>query len=90
MAVLLVVLVLPFLLRARRRRARRRSSAPRVTAAHPVAGFWISPRQYPDFGWTLLSRILVNFGNAFGTTLLLYFLRSDLKVAQTPRTTCSC
>ncbi|MFI5061057.1 MAG: MFS transporter, partial [Actinomycetales bacterium] len=39
---------------------------------------WISPREYPDFGWTLLSRILVNFGNAFGTTLLLYFLEFGL------------
>ncbi|MDD0859163.1 MFS transporter [Arthrobacter alpinus] len=41
---------------------------------------WISPRKYPDFGWTLLSRILVNLGNAFGTSLLLYFLMYGLKV----------
>ncbi len=39
-----------------------------------VRGFWISPRAYPDFGWTLLSRILVNIGNALITGLLLYFL----------------
>jgi MFS family permease len=45
-----------------------------------IAGFWISPRQYPDFGWTLASRILVNFGNAFGTSLLLYFLQDGLRV----------
>jgi MFS family permease len=45
-----------------------------------IEGFWISPRQYPDFGWTLLSRILVNFGNAFGTALLFQFLQYGLKV----------
>jgi MFS family permease len=43
-----------------------------------IEGFWISPRRYPDFGWTLLSRILVNLGNAFGTTMLLYFLQFGL------------
>src|SRR5690606_2310860 len=32
-----------------------------------------------DFGWTLLSRILVNIGNALGTTLLLYFLLFGLE-----------
>lgn len=41
---------------------------------------WISPRRFPDFGWTLLSRILVNLGNAFGTSLLLYFLMYGLEV----------
>jgi MFS family permease len=46
-----------------------------------VESLWISPREHPDFGWTLLSRILVNFGNAFGTTLLLYFLEFGLKDA---------
>ena len=48
--------------------------------SHPHTGFWISPRQFPDFGWTLLSRVLVNLGNAFGTTLLFYFLEDHLKV----------
>ncbi|AIY01724.1 hypothetical protein ART_2125 [Arthrobacter sp. PAMC 25486] len=45
-----------------------------------LEGLWISPRQFPDFGWTLLSRILVNLGNAFGTSLLLYFLMYGLAV----------
>jgi MFS family permease len=52
-----------------------------VKEVHPHTGFWISPRQFPDFGWTLLSRVLVNLGNAFGTTLLFYFLEDYLKVA---------
>ena len=43
-----------------------------------IDSLWISPKRYPDFGWTLLSRVLVNFGNAFGTSLLLYFLEFGL------------
>jgi MFS family permease len=43
-----------------------------------LRGFWINPAKHPDFGWTLTSRILVNIGNALGTTLLLYFLQSGL------------
>ncbi|MFD5600623.1 MFS transporter [Leucobacter sp. NPDC058333] len=43
-----------------------------------IQGFWISPRQHPDFGWTLLSRVLTNTGNALGTSLLLYFLMFGL------------
>jgi len=44
-----------------------------------VAGFWISPVEHPDFGWTLLSRFLVNISNALGTSLLLYFLMFGLQ-----------
>jgi MFS family permease len=75
-AILLAVLVAPFLflpdavlppeLKAR------------MTVRGVIQSLWISPREHPDFGWTLLSRVLVNFGNAFGTTLLLYFLEFGL------------
>ncbi|VXB72630.1 MFS transporter [Aeromicrobium sp. 9AM] len=41
---------------------------------------WISPRRYPDFGWALLSRALVNLSNALSTGLLLYFYTFDLRV----------
>jgi MFS family permease len=72
-AVLLVVLVAPFLLRTRD------AVLPAGSETTPLlGGFWISPRRFPDFGWTLLSRILVNLGNALGTTLLLYFLMFGL------------
>jgi MFS family permease len=77
MAVLLVLLVLPFLFlpdAVLPRELRERMSLRGV-----VEGLWISPRQHPDFGWTLLSRVLVNFGNAFGTSLLLYFLEFGLR-----------
>jgi len=77
MAILLVLLVLPFLLVTKDAVL---PAADRLTWRSFLEGFWISPRTYPDFGWTLLSRILVNFGNAFGTALLFQFLQYGLKV----------
>ena len=79
-AVLLLVLVLPFVLRIPDAVLPRSARAP-LTLGGLIASFWISPRQHPDFGWTLTSRVLVNFGNAFGTSLLLYFLQDGLKVS---------
>jgi MFS family permease len=76
MAVLLIVLVLPFLFLPDA--VLTRESRERMSMRGIIESLWISPRQHPDFGWTLLSRILVNFGNAFGTTLLLYFLEFGL------------
>ncbi|MET0975675.1 MAG: MFS transporter [Leifsonia sp.] len=75
-AVLLLVLAVPFLLRPDAVLAPEQRE--RMSARHVVGSLWISPREHPDFGWTLLGRILVNFGNAFGTTLLLYFLMFGL------------
>jgi len=74
-AVLLVLLVVPFLLRTPD--AVLPASAG-IEKTPLLGGFWISPRRYRDFGFTLLSRILVNLGNALGTTLLLYFLMFGL------------
>lgn len=76
-AVLLVVLVAPFLLAVPDQQHIPRD-LPSLTPRRIVAELWISPREHPDFGWTLLSRVLVNLGNAFGTTLLLYFLEFGL------------
>lgn len=77
-AIVLVVVVIPFVIVLK--------DAPLVKEQRPVfsasallGSFWVNPRRYPDFGWTLLSRILVNLGNALGTTLLLYFLAFDLR-----------
>lgn len=80
MAILLVVLVLPFVLRIPDA-VLTADQRPPFTMRALIAGFWISPTRFPDFGWTLLSRILVNFGNAFGTSLLLYFLQDGLGFA---------
>lgn len=79
---LLVVLVLPFLLLTRDERlpaVLRPPFRPRML----ITGLWISPRKHPDFAWTLISRVLVNLGNALGTTLLLYFLLYGLNRGET-------
>ncbi len=76
MAVLLVVLVTPFLFLPDA--VLPKELKEKMTARGVVQSLWISPREHPDFGWTLLSRVLVNFGNAFGTTMLLYFLQFGL------------
>ncbi|MES2170388.1 MAG: MFS transporter [Actinomycetota bacterium] len=75
--VLVMLLVLPFVIRVKDA-VLSPADRPKLTFGGAVSGFWISPRQYPDFGWTLLSRILANFGNAFGTVLLLQFLQFGL------------
>ncbi|WP_349901820.1 MFS transporter [Parafrigoribacterium humi] len=77
LAVLLVLLVLPFALWTPDAVLSKEDREP-LGLRSLIEGFWISPRRYPDFGWTLLSRILVNLGNAFGTTMLLYFLQFGL------------
>jgi MFS family permease len=76
MAVLLLVLVIPFLFIPDAVLSREQRTPWSLRAM--IDSLWISPRRYPDFGWTLLSRVLVNFGNAFGTSLLLYFLEFGL------------
>jgi MFS family permease len=77
MAVLLVLLVLPFWLFVPDE-VLPKVLRPPFTIGALVRGLWVSPRKHPDFGWTLLSRILVNIGNALGTTLLLYFIMFGL------------
>jgi MFS family permease len=76
MAVLLLILVTPFLFLPDA--VLPPELKQKMTVRAIVESLWISPREHPDFGWTLLSRVLVNFGNAFGTTLLLYFLEFGL------------
>jgi MFS family permease len=81
LAVLMVVLALPFVL---------------LTPDHPLApehrepfswrrmasSYWISPREYPDFGWAWLTRFLTTLAIAMGTLYLLYFLRDKLHYAR--------
>jgi MFS family permease len=55
--------------------------APSLRLRSVVAGLWVDPRQDPDFAWAFGGRLLVNLGNALGTTYLLYFLQDDLKLA---------
>lgn len=76
LAAILVVMAVPFLTRHDEPLAA--DERTRVTAKGILAGLWISPREHPDFGWTLLSRVLISIGNALGTGLLLYFLMFGL------------
>ncbi|MDQ1563751.1 MAG: hypothetical protein QOI14_702 [Actinomycetota bacterium] len=76
-AVLLVVLAIPFILTVPDQPLRN-DQRPHGNLGTILQGFWINPIKHPDFGWTLLGRILVNLGNALGTTLLLYFLEYGL------------
>ncbi|HWU46692.1 MAG TPA: MFS transporter [Humibacter sp.] len=76
MAVLLLLLIGPFLMLPDAVLAP--ALRPPMSMRGILESLWISPREHPDFGWTLLSRVLVNFGNALGTTLLLYFLEFGL------------
>jgi MFS family permease len=76
-AILLVVLAIPFILTLPDQPLRK-DQRPRGGLGAILQGFWINPVKHPDFGWTLLGRILVNLGNALGTTLLLYFLQYGL------------
>jgi MFS family permease len=42
-----------------------------------LRGLWV---RNADFGWAFGGRLLVNLGNALGTTYLLFFLQDDLKL----------
>jgi MFS family permease len=81
-AILLVVLSLPFIATLPDQQLRK-DQRPRGGLGTILTGFWINPVKHPDFGWTLLGRILVNLGNALGTTLLLYFLQYGLNETAT-------
>lgn len=77
-AALLVVLVAPFLV-ATPDEALPAVLRPPFKLRMLITGLWISPRKHPDFAWTLIGRVLVNIGNALGTTLLLYFIAFGLE-----------
>ena len=73
-----IVLSIPFLLLVPDQSLRKDQRPKRAGLLAALSGFWINPIKHPDFGWTLLGRILVNLGNALGTALLLYFLQYGL------------
>jgi MFS family permease len=76
--VVVIVLALPFIFTVPDQPLRKGQRARGLNLSGIVQGFWINPVKHPDFGWTLLGRILVNLGNALGTALLLYFLEFGL------------
>lgn len=77
LAVVLVLLAVPFLVTHRDTEA---AAVPPLGVRAVLAGLWVDPRQHPDFGWAFGGRLMVNLGNAFGTTYLLFFLRDALQV----------
>jgi MFS family permease len=72
LAVAVVALSIPFVLSYRETRL--------STAAIPLRDMWVSPRAHPDFAWAFGGRVMVNIGNALGTTYLLYFFRDGLRL----------
>ena len=77
LAVVLVLCALPWLLRSRESAAVPRPTS--LTAA--LRATWAAPARHPDYGWAFGGRLLVNLGNALGTTYLLYFLTDGLRMA---------
>ncbi|MGW0936670.1 MFS transporter [Streptomyces sp. NPDC002666] len=73
LAVLTVVLALPFVLR-HSEPPLTRALRPALDARAFARSLWVSPRRHPDFGWAWLTRFLINLGNALGTLYLFYFL----------------
>jgi MFS family permease len=81
LAVLMVVLALPFVLF---------TPDPPLAPEHRepfswrrvASSYWISPREYPDFGWAWLTRFLTTLAIAMGTLYLLYFLRDKIHYAR--------
>lgn len=79
LAALLVVVAVPWLLRARDARPSDAERPSSLGAA--LRSTWRAPSRHPDYGWAFAGRLLVNLGNALGTTYLLYFLTDGLRVA---------
>jgi MFS family permease len=78
-ALILVLLALPFVLFTRDDPLPRAYRAPASVKAI-LTDLWIDPRRHPDFGWAWITRFLVQLGNALGTLYLLYFLQDRVRV----------
>jgi MFS family permease len=79
LAAVLVVAALPWVLRTREA-APVEAGRPRSLAT-ALRSTWAAPGRSPDYAWAFAGRLLVNLGNALGTTYLLYFLTDGLRVA---------
>jgi MFS family permease len=79
LAVLLVVAAVPWVLRSGEVAVAVGGTPPSLLDA--VRATWRAPARHPDYAWAFAGRLLVNLGNALGTTYLLYFLTDGLRVA---------
>lgn len=68
------LLVIPFALTLKDRPLPRNERPP-FHLGEFLRGFWVSPRQHPDFAWAWLARFLVSLGSALATLYLLFFLQ---------------
>lgn len=55
-----------------------RAEAPRFSWREFLAGFWVSPRQYPDFAWAWIGRLLMLSSVQLVIVYLLFYLRDRL------------
>jgi MFS family permease len=78
--VLFLLLALPFVLRLRDPVLPKQQRPPFVLGEF-LRGFWVSPREYPDFGWAWLTRFLISLSNAMATLYLLFFLKDKVGYA---------
>src|ERR1700749_3500938 len=81
LAVLMVVLALPFVLFSPDYPLAPEDREP-FSWRRLAGSYWLSPRQYPDFGWAWLTRFLTSLAIAMGTLYLLYFLRDAVHYAR--------
>jgi MFS family permease len=81
LAVLMVVLALPFVLFTPDYPLAPQDREP-FSWRRVASSYWISPREYPDFGWAWLTRLLASLAIAMGTLYLLYFLRDVVHYAR--------
>jgi MFS family permease len=80
LAILMLALAIPFALLTADHPLDRGHREP-LTVRRLLSSYWISPRQYPDFGWAWLTRFLASLAIAMGTLYLLYFLRDGVHYA---------
>ena len=81
LAVLMVVLALPFVLFTPDPPLAPQDREP-FSWRRVASSYWLSPRAYPDFGWAWLTRFLASLSIAMGTLYLLYFLRDAVHYAR--------
>jgi MFS family permease len=81
LAVLMVLLALPFVLFTPDYPLAPEHREP-ISWRQVASSYWISPREYPDFGWAWLTRFLTTLSIAMGTLYLLYFLRDKVHYAR--------
>jgi MFS family permease len=81
LAVLMVVLALPFIFFTPDPPLDPQDREP-FSWRRVASSYWLSPREYPDFGWAWLTRFLASLAIAMGTLYLLYFLRDAVHYAR--------